>query len=186
MLVAVATDRDRLARVVDKRFNPIAYALATGASDAVDLIVPYVMKREFEADATFSAMFRDAHRVVVREREAPRLLPDGDYEAARIRARGLESEPAMRLTAAFDDARRSGADLPDALAEREFRWMRGSLMTLRDWPDARAPFMALEAEIKAKLAAEHRRRHLGIGAEAVQTARPTQGEILGFNLPVNP
>jgi hypothetical protein len=184
--MAVATDRDRFARVLDKRFNPIAYALANGASNVVGLIVPYVMKRELEADATLSAMFREAHRVLVREREAPRLLPDGDYEAERIRARGLESQSAMRLSAAFDDARRCGTELADTLADREVRWMRGSLMTLPDWPDARAAFMALEGEVKTKLAAEHRRRHLGIGDLAVPPAQRTQADILRSSVPVNP
>lgn len=175
----MATDRDRFARVVDKRFNPTAFALATGAPNAVELVVAYAMMRAHEADPTLTAMYKDAHRNLVRESAAPRLVPDGDYEAERIQARGLESHAASRLAAAFDEARRYGTDLAETLAEHEYRWIRGSLRTLPDWPDARVPFEVLAPQIKERLAAAHRFKHLGIGERPVRAARPTQAEIMG-------
>jgi hypothetical protein len=186
MLSFVATDRDRFARVVDKRFNSTAFALASGAPNAVDLVVAYAMMRAHEADPTLTDMYKDAHRILVRESAAPRLIPDGDYEAERVRTRGLESHPASRLAAAFDEARAYGADLADTLAEHEYRWMRGSLRTLEDWPDARAPFEALAAQIKESLAAAHRFKHLGIGERPVRAARPTQAAIMSSTFPVTP
>jgi hypothetical protein len=186
MLSLVATDRDRFARVVDKRFNSTAFALANGAPNAVELAVKYAMMRGQEADPTLSSMFKEAHRVLVRESAAPRLLPDGDYEAERIRTRGLESQPAMRLAAAFDEARRYGGDLAETLAEHEYRWIRGSLRTLLDWPDARTPFEALETQFKEQLAAAHRLKHLGIGERPVRAPRPTQADIMSSTVSVTP
>src|SRR5579875_3757133 len=93
----MATDRDRFARVVDKRFNPIAYLLEVGDASCVSRISEHILMRELEADPVLKTLFNQAHRVLSRA-DVP-LIPGSDREAAQIAQEGLRSVPQRVLLA---------------------------------------------------------------------------------------
>lgn len=156
----MATDRDRTAKVLDARFNKIAFRIRIGAPDSAREIAQYIFKRDREADPRIAEFFRFAHRLSVRK-EVP-LFPDRDPNAATLESRARESTSARRLAAAYDDVQSSGDDLALSYAKHQVRWMEGCLQTQPDWPDARNGFAAIKADAIEELAAMHRAEHLGI------------------------
>lgn len=150
----MATDRDRTARVLDKRFNKIAFRIRTATPDAASELCEYILMREREADPRIGELFRMAHRLSVRN-EVP-LFSDHDPGAAAIESRARESTPARRLAAAYDDLKDSADDLALAYAKRGIRWIEGCLNSQSDWPDARDSFALLKAQAADLLATRHR------------------------------
>jgi hypothetical protein len=179
----MATDRDRFARVLDRRFRATAYAIATAAEDAVSLCVAYIELREREADSNLSPAFSDAHRVLVRSQLT---LPEfGDAEALRIKARGRDSEPAYRLALAYNDVCNEVCqDLAETFARRQVSWVRGNVETYRDWEHVRAGFPAVESALVAEMTRRNRLRFLGLG-EAIAVPVPrAQADMLGDLIPL--
>jgi hypothetical protein len=156
----MATDRDRTARVLDKRFNEIAFRIRTATPDAANELCEYILRRDKEADPRIGEFFRLAHRLSVRN-EVP-LFADRDPSAAAIESRARESTPAQRLAAAYNDVKDSGDDLARAYAQRQIRWVEGCLHSQSDWPDARDSFAVLKTEAIEMLAARHRALFLRI------------------------
>lgn len=157
----MATDRDRTASVLDKRFNEIAFRIRTATPDAVSELCDYIVMRDKEADPRLKEFFGFAHRLSVRN-EVP-LFADRDPVAAAIETRARESTPARRLAAAYDDTKDSADDLARAFAKRQIRWIEGCLQSQTDWPDARDSFASIKADALELLAARHRAMFLGIG-----------------------
>jgi len=182
----MATDRDRFARVVDKRFNPIAYLLEVGDASCVSRISEHILMRELEADPVLKTLFNQAHRVLSRA-DVP-LIPGSDREAAQIAQEGLRSVPATRLARAFDDVQKYGGDLAGAYTDRCVRWLQGCLETQPDWQHIRDPFRARVSDIVADLSVRVRARFLGIGDPPVRkTSRAaSQADILNETIPVTP
>ena len=180
----MATDRDRFARVLDKRFNGLAYLLRVNAPDKVERLCDYVEIREREPDKELPALFREAHRVLTRA--APPLFAGHDPEADHIRSQALRSDSAMRLAHAFDEARVHGGDLATVLAERQVRWMTGCLATQPDWADIRSGFADCASAMVAALSLRHRARYLQIGERPVRPKirASNQSDILNESIPV--
>ena len=180
----MATDRDRYARVLDKRFERIAYALRVKDPLAVTKLCEYVEMREREADKDLAALFRSADRVL--KRGAPLLFEGHDPEAEWVRRRGLASHAATRMGYAFDDALREGRDLSDTLAERRVRWIAGCLNTQQDWRDTVDALEHLRHHFSSELSRRQRYTYLGIGDAPVRTPRKSanQSEIANQQIPV--
>jgi hypothetical protein len=180
----MATDRDRFARVLDKRFGALSYQLQVGAESVVAEICDHIAMRDHEADGDLPAFFRQVHRVLTRQMQP--LFAGNDAEVDAIRERARQSHPAMRLAEAFSEAQQYGDDLCVAYAQRQVRWMEGCLEGQRDWPDARVPLRKLKSAVIDELAARHRSRYL----EMQPAPRPTptvrdQSQIVGEPIPVN-
>ena len=183
----MATDCDRFARVLDKRFGPVAYALRTG-ENAVTLACDYIQRREAEANRelrpSFRDAFRDADRVLTRG--APLLIPDSpDPDAERIRQRGMLSEPARRLAQAFADVQNGAcADLAEAYARRQARWMSGNIETYDEWSGLRGPFRAIEAAIVQEMTRRARKQYLNQDELTTSVVRRRdQGDITEDRIP---
>jgi hypothetical protein len=178
----MATDRDRFARVLDKRFGATAYAIANAAADAVARCAAYIESQERIADPNLRPAFQDAHRVLVRSQLT---LPEFDAEAVRIRARGRDSEPAYRLALAYDDVRNGVCEtLAEAFAIRQVRWVRGNIETYRDWEHVREGFPAVESALVAEMTRRNRRRFLGIGDAIPALLARTQADVLAELIPL--
>jgi len=184
----MATDRDRYARKLDKRFGTDVYfALVSGAADAVTLLSEHVERREREPGDDLAELFRFANRVALNRALA--LLPNHMPEIARIEARGREgSMPAMRIALAFQDAQAYGIDLAVALATRQANWIGACLNGQPDWPEARDPFEKIKPALIDELARRIRRRYLGVGEPLVRGSKKTkdQSAILAESFKVNP
>jgi hypothetical protein len=182
----VATDRDRFARVLDKRFKPVAYAIRTG-ENAVVLACDYLERRSDEASRdilpAFRTAFRDADRVLTRD--APLLPGVPDPNERRIRERGRLSEPLRRLAEAFMDVRNGTCgDLAEALARRETRWMGGNLEAYDEWSDTRKPFKSIEADVIAEMARRARKKYLDRDEETMTVGpRREQADIANDLIP---
>jgi hypothetical protein len=182
----MATDRDRFARVLDKRFNKIAFLFGVDDAACVGRTSEYILVRELEAEPGLKGLFLEAHRVLTRA-DVP-LIPGADPGAARIHEEGLRSFPASRLSRAFDDARKYGHELAEALAARSVRWVAGCLETQPDWQDTRQKFAARRGDIIADLTVRIRAQFLGIGDRPIRTSpkAANQADILSESLRVNP
>jgi hypothetical protein len=179
----VATDRDRFARVLDKRFRAVAYAIDTAAPDSIARCGAYLELREREADPDLRPAFHDAHRVLVRAQ--PTLPEFGDPDRARIVRRGMASEPATRLALAYEDVRNGVcAELAEAYARRQVRWMRGNIEAYGEWDYLRAPFAASERRLIEEMTRRNRRRFLGLGEATPALPRRAQVDILHELIPL--
>lgn len=181
----MATDRDRYAQTLDKRFNKIAFRIRTATPDAVDELCKYVVHREREAEPRLPELFREAHLLRTR-REVP-LFPDKDPSLALMEQRGRESSPARRLAEAFVDAQTTGDEIAIAYAKREARWVEACLATQSDWPDARLPFALLKSQLVQKLAEHHRTIYLRMEpAQRTHKDKSDQSDLVRIEFPANP
>lgn len=80
--MTMATDRDRYARTLDKRFQPVSYAILTGMPDALERCAAFVEARDRQAEPQLSYAFQNANGALSR---AQQPFPDfRDSEDARF------------------------------------------------------------------------------------------------------
>jgi hypothetical protein len=172
------TDRDRFARVLDKRFaSRVSYAIEAAEPDAVRRLCEYILEREHEADPTVAAFFQDAHRVL--SRPAMNLFRDGNPDDERIRLRATMSEPATRLAYAYEDVLNGRhPDLASADAARCVGWVAGQIATVPAWEHLRANFALIERTAVDELTRMICQKYLGIGEAPARVAQPA---LLDFN-----
>ncbi|MDE2480806.1 MAG: hypothetical protein KGN02_01280 [bacterium] len=155
------TDRDRYAKVVDRRLLKRVYRLVNRAPDAHIAICDYIELREREAARDALAQtFVTADRLL--QRQALLLLADHDPQIAQLEQRGRSSFPETRIVEAFRDAEQTGGDLAEAYAARELRWLI-SASVANDEVAHIVPYLdEIATKIVAELADRHREKFLGI------------------------